>query len=38
MIHAFQKTLKTEGSAFNTFLQYVLIEQQVYSERARSIQ
>ena len=31
MIHAIQKTMKTEDSVFNTFLLYVLIEQQLYS-------
>ena len=31
MIHTFQKTMKTEDSVFNTFLKWILVEQQLYS-------
>ena len=38
MILAFQKTMKREDSVFNTLLKCVLVEQQLYSGRIRSIE
>ena len=37
MVHALQKTMKTEDSVFNPFLNCVLVEQQLYSGRTNFV-